>query len=165
MAKKQRPPFSNGMTEEEVIAYLKAQKPDYTDEDGVRHKVKWKWPDDDLDLRNQLIIYWITKDGLSRIEVVQMLMQVFGISRSNAFEWARIAIASLNEGFDEYRDLARQTQIEKIEKLIKECKGMGKYKEAAMLNEQLNKIYGLYAETKKVEVSAEAPIKFEFDKG
>ena len=164
MAKKQRPPFSNGMTEEEVITYLKQQKPDYTDENGVRHKVKWKWSDDDLDLRNQLIIYWITKDGLSRMEVVNMIMQVFGIARSNAFDWSKMAIASLNEGFEEYRDLARQTQIERIEKLIKECKGMGKYKEAAMLNEQLNKIYGLYTDTKKVEVSAEGPIRFEFDK-
>ncbi len=164
MAKKQRPPFSNGMCEEEVVAYLKAQRPEYTDEDGVKHRIKQKWADDDLDLRNQLIIYWITKDSLSRMEVVNMIMQVFGISRSNAFDWSKMAIASLNEGFDAYRDMARQTQIEKIEKLIKECKGMGKYKEAAMLNEQLNKIYGLYVDNKKVEVTTDGPIKVTFDK-
>lgn len=164
MAKKQRPPFSNGMCEEEVVAYLKAQRPEYTDDDGVKHRIKQKWADDDLDLRNQLIIYWITKDSLSRMEVVNMIMQVFGISRSNAFDWSKMAIASLNEGFDAYRDMARQTQIEKIEKLIKECKGMGKYKEAAMLNEQLNKIYGLYVDNKKVEVTTDGPIKVTFDK-
>ncbi len=164
MAKKQRPPFSNGMSEEEVIAYLKQQRPIRKDESGKLVRTGFKWGEEDLILRNQLIIYWITKEGLSRIEAVQMLMQVFGIARSNAFEWTNEALRSLNEGFEEYRDLARQTQIEKIEKSIKECKGLGKYKEAAMFTEQLNKIYGLYAETKKVEVSADGPIKFEFDK-
>ena len=33
-----------------------------------------------------------------------------------------------------------------------------------MFTEQLNKIYGLYTDTKKVEVSADGPIKFEFDR-
>lgn len=164
MAKKQKPPFSNGMTEEEVIAYLKSQKVDFVDDDGVKHHVKYKWATNDLDLRNQLIIHWITKDGLSRIEVVQRIMQEFDITRSNAYDWSKAAIDSLNEGFDAYRDMARQTQIERIEKLIKDCKSAGKMKEAAMFNEQLNKIYGLYSDTKKVEVSADGPIKFEFDK-
>lgn len=164
MAKKQKPPFSNGMTEEELIAYLKAQRPDTFDENGVRHRTKWKWSEDDIDLRNQLIIYWITKDNMSRMEVVNMIMQVFGINRSNAFVWSGEAISSLNEGFEEYKESARQTQIERIEKLIKECRLSGRLKEAAMFTEQLNKIYGLYTDTKKVEVSADGPIKFEFDK-
>ena len=164
MAKKNRPPFSNGMCEEEVIAYLKSQMPTQRNENGKMVRIGYKWGEEDLNLRNQLIIYWITKEGMSRMEVVNMLMQVFGIARSNAFIWSNEALKSLNEGFDEYKEVARQTQIEKIEKLIKECKGMGKYKEAAMLNEQLNKIYGLYTENKKVEVSADGPIKFEFDK-
>lgn len=167
MAKKRvRPPFSNGMEEEEVIAYLKLQRPIHKDEEtGKLVRTGWKWADSDIELRNQLIIYWISKDSLSRMEVVNMLMQVFGISRANAFEWSSMAIKSLNEGFDEYRDMARQTQIEKIEKCIKECRSAGKFKEAAMFNEQLNKIYGLYTDNKKVEVSAEGPIRFEFDRG
>ncbi len=164
MAKIKKAPFSNGMTEPEVVAYLKLQRPDYVDENGVKHHTKPRWSDDDLILRNQLIIYWLTSEGLSRIEVVQKLMSVFSISRSNAFLWSGEALKSLNDGFDEYRDMARQMQIEKIEKLIKECKGLGKYKEAAMLNEQLNKIYGLYTENKKVEVKSEEPIRFKFDK-
>ena len=164
MAKKNRPPFSNGMCEEEVIAYLKLQMPMKKTEDGRVTRTSFKWSEDDLNLRNQLIVYWITKEGLSRMEVVQMIMQVFGICRANAFEWSKMAIASLNDGFDEYRDMARQTQIEKIEKCIKECRAAGKLKEAAMFNEQLNKIYGLYVDNKKVEVSADGPIKFEFDK-
>ena len=164
MASKNKPPFSNGMCEAEVIAYLKLQRPEYIDENGKKVRRAWKWSEDDLNLRNQLIIYWLTSEGLSRMEVVQKIMSCFSLSRANAFIWSGEALKSLNEGFDEYRDMARQMQIERIEKLIKECKGSGKYKEAAMLNEQLNKIYGLYTENKKVEVKTDEPIRFEFDK-
>lgn len=162
MAKK-KVPFSNGMCEAEVITYLKLQMPTKF-KDGKIVNVKRAWQEDDLVLRNQLIIYWLTNEGLSRIEVVQKLMSEFGLTRSNAYVWAGDAIKTLNEGFDEYRDMARQMQIEKIEKCIKECKGLGKMKEAAMFTEQLNKIYGLYTENKKVEVKADEPIRFKFDK-
>lgn len=156
-------PFSNGMSEPEVVAYLKLQRPSQK-KDGKVTKVKWQWQEDDLILRNQLIIYWLTSEGLSRMELVQKIMNVFDVSRANAFIWSGEAIKTLNEGFDEYRDMARQMQIEKIEKCIKECRGQGKMKEAAMFTEQLNKIYGLYTENKKVEVKADEPIKFKFDK-
>jgi hypothetical protein len=98
------------------------------------------------------------------MEVVQRLMQEFGIARANAFEWSKMAIDTLNDGFDEYRDAARQMQIEKIEKCIQECRDSGRMKEAAMFSEQLNKIYGLYTDNKKIEVSSEAPIIVSFDK-
>lgn len=165
MAKKNKPPFSNGMSEEEVIAFLKLQMPVKKDENGNKIRYGHHWGEEDLNLRNQLIVYWVTKEGLSRIEVVQKIMRVFNIDRSNAYEWSKIAIATLNEGFDEYRDMARQMQIEKIESYIKECREAGKLREAAMFSEQLNKIYGLYTENKKVEVKTEEPIRFEFDKG
>lgn len=162
MAKKNRPPFSNGMCEEEVIAYLRLQRPAKPNEEGKTVKCGYKWSEDDINLRNQLILYWITSESMSRLDAVNMLRQVFSISRSVAFDWVKLAIASLNEGFDEYRDMARQAQIEKIEKCIKECRAAGKLKEAAMFNEQLNKIYGLYTENKKVEVKTEEPIKISF---
>ena len=161
---KAKVPFSNGMSEAEVIAYLKLQRPVQRTPDGKVTRTKWQWQEDDLVLRNQLIIYWLTSEGLSRMELVQKIMSVFGISRANAFDWSGDAIKTLNDGFDEYRDMARQMQIEKIEKCIKECRAAGKMKEAAMFSEQLNKIYGLYTDNKKVEVSAEGPIRFEFDK-
>jgi hypothetical protein len=164
MAKKNKPPFSNGLTEAQLVEYLKSQMPIFKGEDGVVHKSKYKWSDSDLDLRNQLIIYWITKNSYSRMEVVQRLMQEFGIARANAFEWSKMAIDTLNDGFDEYRDAARQMQIEKIEKCIQECRDSGRMKEAAMFSEQLNKIYGLYTDNKKIEVSSEAPIIVSFDK-
>ena len=161
---KAKAPFSNGMTEEEVIAFLKGAKPIRRNDEGRIVRSKKNWTEDELTLRNQLIIYWLTKEGYTRMECVNRIMSEFGISRSNAFDWSGEAIKTLNEGFDEYRDMARQMQIEKIEKCIKECRAAGKMKEAAMFSEQLNKIYGLYTDNKKVEVSAEGPIRFEFDK-
>lgn len=161
---KVKAPFSNGMTEDEVVVYLKSVMPAKRGPNGGAIKTKYEWSEGDLVLRNQLIIYWLTKEGYSRVEVAMLIMQKFDVARGTAFKWAKEAVETLNEGFDEYRDAARQIQIERIEKCIKECKGSGKLKEAAMFTEQLNKIYGLYTDTKKVEVSADGPIKFEFDK-
>jgi len=163
---RERPPFSNGMTEEEVIVHLRNSMPQPANPGGggVSETRAHKWAEGDMILRNQLILYWITKESMSRTECVHMLMQEFRINRSKAYEWVKIALDTLNEGFEEYRDLARQIQVEKIEKSIKECKAAGKLKEAAMFTEQLNKIYGLYTENKNVEISADKPIRFEFDR-
>lgn len=156
--KKKEPSFAKCMTFEEVIAYLRTRV-----ECHKKETTKTKaWDEDELLLRNQVIIHYMSK-GLSRVETARQIMNDFGIQKSSAFKWIRSAVEYLAEGSDEYKDAMKEVQLERLHKYVTDCTTQGKYKEAAMFMEQMNKIYGIYNETKKVEVKAEGPIKFEFD--
>ena len=63
---------------------------------------------------------------------------------------------------DEYRDNMREAQISKLEQWAEECRLTGKYMEASKFTDQLNKLYGLYVDNKKVEVTTEGPITVTF---
>ena len=145
------------MTEEEACNYIKGRIEQHRNGDRSH-----KWSPEDLLIRHQLILKWLG-EGTPRIDVARNIMNVWNVCDSNARQYVTDALKYLTEATDDYRDYVRQTQVSKIEKMIEACKTAGKMKEAAMFQEQLNKIYGIYTENKKVEVKSETPIIVSFD--
>ena len=158
MARQTKPPFISGMTEEEACNYIKGR----IEQHKTTNRSKG-WSEEDLLIRHQLILKWLG-EGTPRIDISRNIMNLWNVSDSVSRLYVTEALKYLTEATDDYRDYVRQTQVSKIEKMIEQCKSAGKMKEAAMFQEQLNKIYGIYNETKKVEIKTEEPIKFEFGK-
>ena len=161
MAKKSDKPsyLLQGMTEEELVTLLVSRR----DADTAQYP-NTKWKGDDKVLRHQLLLYWLTR-GMSKAGVVRKCSNLFGVSEAAGWTWVKEAIQYLNARADEFRDYVRDEQIGKLEELVNTCVTSGKMREAMMGMEQLNKIYGLYSESKEIKVKTDEPIKFEFDKG
>ena len=153
-----KPPFIKGMTEEEAITFIGQRIAQHQ----AQHR-QTGWTNEELLIRHQLILKWIG-EGTPRMDVARRLTNIWNVSDSSAHLYVQQALKYLSESTDEYRDYVRDTQVSKIEKFIEDCKSAGKMKEAAMFQEQLNKIFGIYNESKELKIKTEEPIKFEFGK-
>lgn len=155
----QKPPvFLHGMTEEEAVAFIGERI--YEHRNNVGPKKPWK--EDELLIRHQLIINWLGQ-GIPTMELARHMMNVWNIGDSSAFKFLQEAMKYLTESTDDYRDHMRQTQINKLERWAEECRLSGKYMEASKFTDQLNKLYGLYIDKQKLEVSSDGPITVSFD--
>ena len=162
MAKKQPPIFAKGMTLEEANAYI-ANVIERNKRTPASQPV-FRWSEEDTLLRHQIIIHYLGT-GVPRIVLVRTLMNDWNASRSRVQVFIKEALKYLSEATDEYRDSMRETQLNKLDNFIAMCIAQGKMKEAAMGLDQINKITGIYDNTKKVDVTTEGgPIRFDFGK-
>lgn len=160
----QPPIFTQGMTEEQAVRHI-GQLIDFH-RDTIRGKnnmaMKNGWSDEDLYIRHQLIINWFSK-GMPNVEIHRYIREVWGVASSTATLYIKEAMKYLTQMSDEYRDDVRAAQVAKLERFAEECRMTGRYMEASKFLEQVNKIQGLYVENKKVELSADGPIKVTFE--
>lgn len=149
------PIFAGGMTEKGAIEYLGEKIRMHRE---MKRKVAWT--DDDLYIRHQLIINWLST-GRPAVEVARDIRNLWGVADSTSQLYVKEALQYLTASTDEYRDEQRQIQLSKLERLIEECRLCGKYLEASKFQDQLNKLLGLYQD-KKVEVKSDGPIQITF---
>lgn len=149
--------FVKGMTEEQAIAYLKERIEEHKNNVGP----KKPWKEEELLIRHQLIISWLGQ-GIPTMELARMMMNIWGIGDTTAFKYLQETMKYLTESTEEYKENMRAVQVAKLERLIEECRLCGKYMELSKLQDQLNKLLGLYQD-KKMEVVTEGPIKISFE--
>ena len=156
------PIFVNGFTQDEAIAHIK-QVID-THRDALKGKpgtpLKHGWSEEDLYIRHQLILNWIGQ-GIPNIQVARMLRNIWGVTDSTSRLYVSEAMKYLTSCSEEYRENLRDAQIAKLEQWAEECRLTGKYMEASKFTDQLNKLYGLYVDNKKVELTG-GPISVTF---
>lgn len=145
-----------GMTEEQAIAFIGERIKEHRNNIGP----KKPWKEEELLIRHQLIINWLGQ-GMPTMEIARTMMNIWGVTDSSAFAYLKEAMKYLTASSDEYRDNMREVQIAKLERLIEECRLCGKYLELSKLQDQLNKLLGLYQD-KKVEVKGEGTIQISF---
>lgn len=150
------PVFVKGMTEEQAIAFLGERIEEHRNNIGP----KKAWKEDELLVRHQLIINWLGQ-GIPTMEIARTMMNLWGITDSSAFKYLQEAMKYLSASTDEYRDHMRDVQVSKLERWAEECRLMGKYLEASKMQEQINKLLGLYQD-KKIEVKGEGSIQISF---
>lgn len=148
--------FVGGMTEQGAIDYI-GEKIRMHREAGAK---KFAWSEEDLYIRHQLIINWLST-GRPTMDVARDIRNLWGVVDSTARLYIKEALEYLTASSEEYRDKAREVQVQKLERFIEECRLLGKYLEASKFQDQLNKLQGLYQD-KKVEIKSDAPIQITF---
>lgn len=114
-----------------------------------------------LYLRRQMMLTMLKK-GWARTDIIKYVIENVGVGEKCAYNYLNDAFDYIKTSDEELKEDARLTTIEKLQSLIKECLERGKHKEALIAYEQLNKINGLYSETKNINVR---DIKFQFGGG
>ncbi len=151
------PVFVGGMTEQGAINYI-GQK---IKMHQTSHK-KVGWTEDDLYIRHQLIINWLST-GRPSIDVARDIRNLWGVADSTARLYVSEALKYLTESTDEYRDKAREVQLARLERYMEECRIMGKYLEASKFADLIAKLTGTYQDGKqKIEIKSEQPVIISF---
>ena len=149
------PVFTHGLTEQEAVAYIGRRIAEHRTSNK-----KAGWTDEDLYIRHQLIINWITQ-GMAPMDIIRHIRNVWECAQSSASLYVKQAMQYLTQMSDEYRDNIRDAQIAKISRWAEECRLMGKYLEASKFTDQLNKMIGAYSD-RKVEVTSDGQITVTF---
>lgn len=108
-----------------------------------------RWTAADLMLRRQAI-YDIYCRGYSITNCKKIMRERWGIADITAQRWYKDALDSITVDEEKMKEKYRNIQIGRLEKMIADCQELGKYKEAAMLMEQLSKLEGLYIDKSEV---------------
>lgn len=150
------PVFVGGMTMQGAINYI-GEKIRMHREMGLKRA----WSEEDLYIRHQLIINWIST-GRPVMDVARDIRNLWGVVDSTARKFIDEALQYLTESTAEYRDKAREVQLARLEKYMEECRLCGKYLEAAKFAEQIAKLTGTYQDNKKLEITSNKPISITF---
>jgi len=150
------PVFVGGMTQQGAINYIGEKIRMHRE---MNRKVGWT--EDDIYIRHQLIIYWLST-GRPTMDVMRDMRNLWGIAQSTAGMYLKEALEYLTESSDLYRDKAREIQLARLERYAEECRVCGKYLEASKFTDQIAKLTGTYQDNKKIEVKGEGPIMISF---
>lgn len=104
-----------------------------------------------LYLRRQVIMQ-LLKRGMPRTEIVSFIMEKLNASEKSSYEYLNDVFDYIKTTDEQLKEDVRLTTIEKLQEVVKDCLERGKHKEALSAYDQINKINGLYTETKNVNV-------------
>lgn len=106
----------------------------------------------------------LIKMGYQRNEIYDTLKEEYGVGPQQSWEYYHDALVlmSENEPLEEFANQVRMEQIERITNLYKVAREKNNMKAALAALDMLNKVHGLYNETRNLTVTADM-IKFKFD--
>lgn len=105
-----------------------------------------------LYLRRQVIMQ-LLKRGMPRTEIVSFLMQKFSASEKSSYDYLNDVFNYIKTTDEQLKEDIRLSQLEKLQSVVQDCLARGKHKEALSAYDQINKINGLYTETKNLNVN------------
>lgn len=122
---------------------------------------KVKWTEDEIDLRNMVIIDYI-RQGLSRKRVVEEICNRWNVATKAGLKFYSEALKYLSEinKADDLEDI-KNRQIERLEGVVESALDRGNYQDATRALDLVNKLNGLY--TEKANITVDGEIKFEFE--
>lgn len=126
---------------------------------------KGMWSDDELALRNSVILDLICNKGISRTEAGKIIRTRWGISPETASRYIKAALDELVKDYDSFAEYTREQHIQRLESLLEECLSHNSDKDrknAIAVLDSLAKIYGLNQDNKYIKLNTDEPIVFEF---
>lgn len=150
------------LTDEEIDAIMIERINSTPKRGGNKHG---RWTEDELALRNSVILDLICTKGISRSETKKILMKRWGVGESTASRYLLAALEELVADYDEFAEYAREQHIQRLESLLEECLSHNSdrdRKNAISVLDSLAKIYGLNQDNKNIRLSADENITFDF---
>lgn len=132
-------------------------------EDNRHTEAKIRWKEHEVKYRNEVILGYLGQ-GLSKRRIAEECADRWGVTIRCMYNWIQIAIESLTEDNEEFKQKIMDIQFERLSFISEAAVQNGDYATALKCYDQINKMMGLYTEKKEVEVKGNT-IKFEFNDG
>lgn len=155
----------NALSDPEVIdAIIKAKLATFIQKGGKSYPKLNAWTDKELELRDTVILQYITEQGMSRERTAQQLVDRWGITKCVAVKYVKQAIDRFCET---YADNNREHQIKLWNETLMNVLQMAiedRTKDSALKAlDLLGKSLGLFKEKNEITLNGgENPIEFDF---
>lgn len=122
-----------------------------------------KWNDSELELRDSVIMAYLTENCLSREQTAQQISQRWDITLGTARKYVSEAIKRFCESFNDDYEHLKKMFLERCETILASALTNGQKAEALKALDMIGKSVGSYRETKDVNVNGDINISFDFE--
>ena len=148
---------------EQIDAIINAKLAAMPANGGKANSKKNAWTEDELELRNAVIMQYICEQGLSKERTAQQLTNRWNIAMKTARTYVKMAIEAFTNTYtEEDQEKQRQMWLERCEQILQDAIDSRDKASALKALDLIGKSMGIYAEKKEVKVEGDVDIKFDF---
>lgn len=148
---------------DEIDAVIKSKLAQFSTKGGKQKNSLVKWTDEEIELRDAVIIDYITTNGLSREKTAQQISSRWDISMATARKYVAEAIKHFCDNVVEESEAVRKKLFEEKLQSIYEDAVTAKDRQSSLRAiDILNKMNGMYTDKSDVNLSVDGKITFEF---
>ena len=148
---------------EKVDAIIKSRLAQFSTKGGTQKNSLVKWTEAELELRDAVIMDYLTVNGLSRERTAQQIADRWDVSMQSARNYVRDAITRFAKNYVEIDEAKRKKLFEERLQSIYEDAVSAKDRQSSLRAiDILNKMNGMYTDKSDVNVNVDGKITFEF---
>lgn len=148
---------------EAIDAVIKSRLAQFSTKGGTQKNSLVKWTESEIELRDAVIIDYITTNGLSREKTAQQISSRWDISMVTARKYVAEAIKHFCDNVVEESEAVRKKLFEEKLQSIYEDAVTAKDRQSSLRAiDILNRMNGMYTDKSDVNLSVDGKITFEF---
>jgi hypothetical protein len=149
---------------EQIDAIINAKLAAMPANGGKANSKKNAWTQEELEVRNAVIMQYICDQGLSRERTAQQITNRWNISIKTARSYVKQAIEAFTSTYtEEDYEKQRQMWLARCEQILQDAIDTGDKQSALKALDLIGKSMGIYNEKKDVNVNGDIDIKFDFN--
>lgn len=148
---------------EKVDAIIKSRLAQFSTKGGTQKNSLVKWTDAELELRDAVIMDYLTVNGLSRERTAQQIADRWDVTMQSARNYVRDAITRFAKNYVEIDEATRKKLFEeKLQSIYEDAVASKDRQSSLRAIDILNKMNGMYTDKSDVNVNVDGKITFEF---
>lgn len=146
----------------EIDAVIKARLATFCKKGGKNPATRW--PEDELELRNAVILDYIAAQGLSREQTAQQIAARWGITPGTGRNYVTRAVQDFAKKYtqSDEAEANRKLYIERLESVLQTALERGSLDSSLRALEIYGKAMGFFLERKDVSLSGDTTFTFDF---
>lgn len=146
---------------EEVDAIINSKLAQFSRKGGNK-STNIKWSEDEVALRDSVIVSYIVENCCSREKTAQQIADRWDISIGTARRYVKEAIERFCQAFDDDFEHLKKVFQERCEQILESALTDGQKSEALKALDMFGKSVGVYTDKKDVSLSGDMTINFDF---
>lgn len=148
---------------EHIDNFIKTKLSTLPRKGGVQGSKRAAWTKEELELRDAVIMEYITTQGLSKSRTAQQIKARWGVSFDTALRYVREAINRFSKAYcEETQEEQRRVWMERCEQILQDAIDTRDKQAALKALDIMGKSMGIYKETKQLDVDADVDVTFDF---
>ena len=148
---------------EKVDAIIKSRLAQFSTKGGTQKNSLVKWTEAELELRDAVIMDYLTVNGLSRERTAQQIADRWDVSMQSARNYVRDAITRFAKNYVEIDEATRKKLFEeRLQSIYEDAVSVKDRQSSLRAIDILNKMNGMYTDKSDVNVNVDGKITFEF---
>ena len=150
---------------EKIDEIIKARLAAFSRKDGNHKNSQVAWTEEELELRNSVIISYLTENCLSKHRTAQELVARWGIHIKTAENYIRQAVKDFCQRNTQDPEEQKQMFLEQLQNLIQDSLVSGSRDSALKALDMVAKAQGLYVNKSETTLKSDGSIQFNFGEG